>query len=783
MRKSVKGKFILLFVLLSLTPIAIIFAIYSPGMLKDLTNHVAKEFHASSKSQVKFITLWLRGMIKGIELLAASPQVVSYLKTAQGGLTELQQSLEKQGLVGLYLFDKKGEPRGSFGKDAEAALPYLDKEFLRVALQGSRNFFPVPVEKTFDHSLIISEPVLEAKEVLGALVAITSLYNTKNIMEDIALSSTYSFLVNREGRMLACLTSKSDWEGLKTVGQRVVSLQTGSLTEGVKGCLEGKEGYSTYAYTSHLGQKVLGTWEWIPELEVGVIVEADVREVFQSVSILQRRLWWLLLVVGVGVTAVAVFTGRKLSEPLISLATATQKIAQGGWKERVDIQSQDEIGDLAQCINLIADSLLEKNIQLAKANEKLAASSLKDSLTGLYDYQNFLKFLDTEYKRARRYNLPLSLLMIDLDHFKMVNDTYGHPFGDFVLRETARIFKDSVRDSDIVCRYGGEEFAIILPNTSLEGAYSVAEKLRRTIANLVFWQGDLSTKLTVTIGISTIAEERIDTKEDLLKHADEALYEGKHRERNMVVAWGELSLWEKLMQRAEKEMVEHYRNRFLSVASSMKKAYMEATMALVKSMDEKDGYTATHCYLVAVYAGRLIEALGLSQEEQEVIRNAAILHDIGKVSIPDYLLSKPAALTEEEYAIVKRHPEQAVKILDGVSFLQQEIPIIMCHQEWYNGQGYPKGLKGEEIPLGARIIAVCDTFEALTSPRPYRPSISAEKAFDMLRKEAGAKFDPALVEPFIKSMKELLYATNRMFIPQLNKTVEIAVEALGNNLV
>jgi diguanylate cyclase (GGDEF)-like protein/putative nucleotidyltransferase with HDIG domain len=778
MRKSIKGKFILLLVLLSLTPLAIIFAIYSPSMLKDLTTQACKEVHTHNKGQLRLIALWIKAEVRETELLATSPQVISCLKEAKGEAPGLKPFLEGRGFIGLYLFDKEGNPRVTLGREAEAVLPYLDKGRLKGALQGNLNFFPPPIEKMFNHSLFVSVPVLEAEEVLGVLVATINLYQTKGGLEDLSPPGAYSFLVDGEGKMLACLTSKPDWIGLKTVGQKVVNLQTGLLTEGVKACMEGRWGYSLYAYTSHLGQKVLGAWGWIPELGVGVVVEVDAREAFLPVSLLRGRLWWLLFVVGVGVAVVAIFIGRKLSEPLILLALTTQKIAQGELKERVPVQSQDEIGELAQSINTMADSLREKHIQLSKANEKLAAGALRDSLTGLYDHQHFLKFLETEYKRARRYNLPLSLLMIDLDHFKMVNDTYGHPFGDFVLREIARIFEESIRDSDILCRYGGEEFAVILPNTPLEGAYSVAEKLRRTIANLVFWQGDLSTKLTITVGISTIAEERTETKEDLIKHADESLYEGKHRGRNMVVSWGELSLWEKFMQRVEKEMVEHYRTRFLSVASTMKRTYMEATMALVKNLEAKDGYTATHCYLVAMYAGRLAETLGLPQEEIEVIKDAAILHDIGKVSVPDNLLSKPGALTEEEYAIIKRHPEQAARILDGVGFLQQEIQIIMCHQEWYNGQGYPTGIKGEEIPLGARILSICDTFEALTSPRPYRLNVSAEKAFEILRKEAGTKFDPNLVEPFIKAMQELLATNNRMYVPQLNKTIEIIFEGV-----
>ncbi|MEK7242321.1 MAG: HAMP domain-containing protein, partial [Planctomycetota bacterium] len=200
-----------------------------------------------------------------------------------------------------------------------------------------------------------------------ALVAEIDLHQTKGILEGISLPDTHSFLVDGNGNVLACLTPGP--EGRDTL-QRAPA---GPPTEGIKACLQGKkEGYSPCVYTNHLGQKVLGTWGWVPELGVGVIVEADVKEVFRPVSAMRGRLWWLLLIIGLGVTIVAIFTGRKLSEPLVALASTARKIAQGHLEERADIQSPNEIGELAQCINQMADSLQEKNAQLARIKEKPA---------------------------------------------------------------------------------------------------------------------------------------------------------------------------------------------------------------------------------------------------------------------------------------------------------------------------------------------------------------------------------------------------------------------------
>ncbi|HHT9119499.1 MAG TPA: hypothetical protein ACFYD3_03000 [Candidatus Hypogeohydataceae bacterium YC41] len=372
MKKSIKGQLILLFILLGLAPLAVIFAIYSPSMLRDLTNQTIQGFAISSKSQVRLITLWIKKTVKETELLAASPQIISFLKSAQGELTgpvpEVQQFLTSHAsdeLIGAYLFDKKGECRASTGKDAKAVLPYLNKEGLMNTLQGRFSLYRLPAEKKFDRSLFISVPVFsleegKKEEVLGAMFVAIDLHQLQSTLENLAPSSTYSFLVDKQGNMITCIASKPDWVGFRTVGQKLVNPNTGLLTEGVKACLEGKEGNSPYAYTSHLGQKVFGAWGWIPGLETGVVIEASAKEIFLPVSAMRGQLWWLLLIVGAVITVVAIFTGSKISEPLISLAITAQKIVQGDPKERANIQSQNEIGAIAQCINFLADLLQKK---------------------------------------------------------------------------------------------------------------------------------------------------------------------------------------------------------------------------------------------------------------------------------------------------------------------------------------------------------------------------------------------------------------------------------------
>jgi putative nucleotidyltransferase with HDIG domain len=205
----------------------------------------------------------------------------------------------------------------------------------------------------------------------------------------------------------------------------------------------------------------------------------------------------------------------------------------------------------------------------------------------------------------------------------------------------------------------------------------------------------------------------------------------------------------------------------------MKRAYMEAATTLVKTLEEKDGFSATHSFMVAIYATKLAEEIGLSKEETEVIKNSAVLHDIGKTAISNSILRKAGELTAKEHDMLETHAEQGLKILEGVNFLQQELPIILHHQERFNGEGYPKGLKGEAIPLGSRILAICDAYESMTSERPYRKRISHKAAIEEIRKCSGAQFDPDLVQPFIRATERLMSTTESIYIPQLNKTVKI----------
>ncbi|OHB95208.1 MAG: hypothetical protein A3I59_04145 [Planctomycetes bacterium RIFCSPLOWO2_02_FULL_50_16] len=783
MKKSIRTHLALLFALLALAPIAMIFAIYSPGVLRALNSNAIENLQSLGKSHVNIASLWIEEKIMDVERIAVSPPVQAALAGQSSDRGELsgflRANLKELGLSGIYVFDKDDNLKASEKTDGHVD-PHKDvKQLLDCTRKGIcttwAGLHQTDNAKDGCPALFVARPILAGKDTLGTIVAHLDLSKLREILDALmGGKEVCSLLVDREGRLLTCLMLDPSCRYNETVGKKLADPGTGDLVPIVKACLSEKGGFSPGVYTNYFGEKVVGAWGWIPELDAGLILEVKAREFFEPVSMVKKRLWSLLLIVGIGLVVVSIFVSRRVSEPILSLTQTAKKIAAGNLKERSSIKSQDELGELAESLNTMVESIQREHAELEEANKKLAATAIRDGLTGLYNHYRFQEMLDSEYRRAKRYDLPLCLIMMDIDNFKLINDTYGHPFGDFILKEITHIINDSIRDTDIASRYGGEEFTVILPNATLDGAFAVAEKLRHTAADYVFSQADNTTRLTLTIGISSLAEEEIKTKDDMVKHADEAMYEGKIRGKNMVVSWGEFILWERLAAKKEEVSTEHYRKRFMSTANTMKRSYMEAATTLVKTLEAKDGYSATHSYLVATYAVRLAEELGLSREKTEIIKNSAILQDVGKIAIPSGILTKTDKLTEEEYNILKTHPEQSARVLEGIGFLEEEIPIILYHQEWFNGEGYPSGLKGTAIPLGARILAICDAYAAMTSKRPYRGSLTHKDAAEEIRRGAGRQYDPHLIEPFVRAMEKLLATTRRIYIPQLNKTVDIS---------
>jgi len=381
------------------------------------------------------------------------------------------------------------------------------------------------------------------------------------------------------------------------------------------------------------------------------------------------------------------------------------------------------------------------NAQRYRLTERMA---ITDSLTGLYNYRYFRERLQTEFLRAQRERADLSLLVLDIDFFKKVNDTYGHQFGDDVLRGLSRALKDIVRLGDDIFRIGGEEFAILLPHSGRELADEVAERIRLSVKHHFNDFQDRLPELTVSIGIGTYPADTRNL-EELLSFADAALYQAKRSGRNICRHHSP-----DYLETARSGRPSEDQEAGDPVPASLVDDYGDTVQVLSAMIDAKDNYAPGHSERVAEYSVRLAEHLELEDSEKEAVRLAAMLHDVGKVGIPDEVLNKEGRLSDDEFDQVKRHPVIGARVLRRFKAFKLVVPMVLHHREHFDGTGYPAGLSGSAIPLGARLIAVIDAFEAMMSPRPYRQSLGLSRTLDELRSNAGTQFDPQIVSLFFE---------------------------------
>jgi PAS domain S-box/diguanylate cyclase (GGDEF) domain/uncharacterized domain HDIG len=411
-------------------------------------------------------------------------------------------------------------------------------------------------------------------------------------------------------------------------------------------------------------------------------------------------------------------------------------------RKAAEKQLEDALNDLK--FALASEKVLLD--ELDKKNKELIELSITDGLTGLYNHRFIQERFEFEFKRIKRYGGHLACMMIDIDHFKIVNDTYGHQFGDHVLREIAKIIQSKSREVDICGRYGGEEFMIIT-NVILEYAMMFATKIHAAIDQYPFMADGRQVHVTVSIGVADFQED-LKSRHELIEHADQALYQAKEDGRNLIRIWKEHSGEDE--PSIDHISVQELKTKFVSLSQQVRASYMDYTNALVKAVDAKDPFTKEHSQNVSLYAVEIAQASGLPEREVEIIKYASLLHDIGKISIAQEILLKTDPLTADEYKILQKHPMVGVTILKDIKFLEKEIPIILHHHERFDGKGYPQGLMGREIPLGARIVAVADAFDAMTSGRGYKEKLTIDEAIDELQRGSGSQFVPEIVETFVR---------------------------------
>jgi len=369
---------------------------------------------------------------------------------------------------------------------------------------------------------------------------------------------------------------------------------------------------------------------------------------------------------------------------------------------------------------LLAIQLYQRAIIGALRAMRLA---LTDPLTGLGNHRHFHERLERELEHAQEKALPLTLCLVDVDDFKRINDRFGHPAGDRVLSRLA----SRLRQTGEAFRLGGDEFALLLPGYDEGSALTAAASVVERIAALELEQIG---SVTVSVGVATSPAHAGD-RDDLIRLADSALYWAKEYGKNRVRSY-------------RPDVIELAELKRLASGPD-RAARFRAAASLARAVDARDVYTGSHSQRVAELAARMARRLGLPDEEVELTRLAASLHDLGKLAIPEEILRKPGPLTEPERMVLERHPQIGFRMLESLG-VDPVAEWVLHHHERWDGSGYPDGLPGDRIPLGARIIFVADAYDAMTSERVYRRRVLPEQAIAELRRCAGSQFDPNAVD-------------------------------------
>jgi diguanylate cyclase (GGDEF)-like protein/putative nucleotidyltransferase with HDIG domain len=375
---------------------------------------------------------------------------------------------------------------------------------------------------------------------------------------------------------------------------------------------------------------------------------------------------------------------------------------------------------------LLAIQLYQRAIVRALRAMRLA---LTDPLTGLGNHRHFHERLERELAQAQARGLPLTLCLVDIDDFKRVNDRFGHPAGDAVLSQLA----SRLRQTGEAFRLGGDEFALLLPGYDEHGANAAACSVVERIGRLTL---DQVGSVTVSAGVATSPQHGSE-RDELIRLADSALYWAKEYGKNQARAY-------------RPDVIELAELKRLASGPD-RAARFRAAASLARAVDARNAYTGSHSQRVSELAARTARRLGLAEDQVEMTRLAASLHDLGKLAIPEELLRKPGPLTEPERMILERHPQIGFRMLESLG-VETVAEWVLHHHERWDGSGYPDGLPGEQIPLGARIIFVADAYDAMTSECVYQRRISPEDAVAELDRCAGTQFDPEIVAAFAQEL-------------------------------
>jgi diguanylate cyclase (GGDEF)-like protein len=373
--------------------------------------------------------------------------------------------------------------------------------------------------------------------------------------------------------------------------------------------------------------------------------------------------------------------------------------------------------------------------ELFRLYSEVAQKAIKDQRTGLFNHGYFEDLLEKELVRAKSLQTSFSLAILDLDNFKRFNDTFGHLKGDKLLEFVAKLLqKECGPHNYIVARYGGEEFTILLPDQGEMAAFRFVDDLRKKLNDTFYEGADIFPHgcLSFSAGV-TEYRKGITDKSQLIDKADQALYYAKAQGKNLVHIYNDQSIIQKTID-IEQDIheIEQQLNIFLA----------------------KDVYTFQHSKRVFGYAIDFCNYTSLPDAEKKTFVLGALIHDIGKLEVPKEILKKKSKLTSEEWDTVKKHVEWGKDIVSAMDKYKDLVPLVELHHERYDGKGYPHGLRGDEIPKLARMLCIIDSFDAMTTERPYQQTKTFDEGIAELRRCSGAQFDPLLTEAFIGMLRD-----------------------------
>lgn len=535
-----------------------------------------------------------------------------------------------------------------------------------------------------------------------------------------------------------CVSEDVDATVVKAVSTQVgtrVAFQVGGHYIGFDGRLD-SEGHalgSTPAEVRVEGEPYLALGGSLPPQlapsSVRIVTYRPVEELVGPYRAFQRALLMTMLAALLIAVVTAIHFARGLTRPLDGIVLAARTVCSGAWPEPFGSTRQDEIGVLQAAFDQMTESV-------RGAQDRLMSLLDTDLLTELANHRSFQERLTKEVVRSNSSRQPLSVLLVDVDRFHAFNDEHGHAQGDNLLRAIADSLNEEVPELGLAGRFGGEEFAVMLPHADLDAAESIAEAVRKRISH------DLSvrfgTLVSVSIGCAQLPAEG-GSASGLMLSAELAMAQAKELGRNRVCRFDSVA----------SDSAESGSDEFQSFLADGSYATIQALAAAV---DAKDPYTRGHSQRVAEYAADLATEIGLHAEEVELIRITGTLHDVGKIGVPDAILQKSGRLSDEERQIMETHPVLGEVIVRKAPALADTLPGVRGHHERWDGKGYPDGLSEESIPLMARVLALADTFDAMTSDRPYRKGMDVEVALAEIELNAGTQFDPALVPAFVQMM-------------------------------